>query len=71
MRDLEEIAELLKLKDILEKEVALMERKYHEAMRDQEVLKEVLEKLKLENQRLRRVSDGIFKKSEGISSQRR
>ncbi len=71
MSDLEEIAELLKLKDILEKEVALMERKYREAMRDQEVLKEVLEKLKLENQRLRRAGDGIFRKSEGISSQGR
>lgn len=54
MSELEEIAELLRLKDILEKEVALMERKYREALRDQELLREILESLKEENRRLRR-----------------
>jgi len=52
--ELEEIAELLKLRDELRKEVALMERKYREALRDQEILKEILENLKEENRRLRR-----------------
>ncbi|GAB6102330.1 hypothetical protein JCM16138_15530 [Thermococcus atlanticus] len=54
MSELEEIAELLKLRDELRKEVALMERKYREALRDQEILKEILENLKEENRRLRR-----------------
>jgi len=52
--ELEEVAKLLRLRDELREEVALMERKYREALRDQEILKEILENLKEENRRLRR-----------------
>ncbi len=54
MSELEEVAKLLRLRDELREEVALMERKYREALRDQEILKEILENLKEENRRLRR-----------------
>ena len=67
MNKLEEVAELLRLKDNLEKEVALMEEKYREVLNDQEILNKLLKELKMENQKLREdMKHGVPKKGEGI-----
>jgi len=52
VNELEEIAKLLRLKDELEKEVALMEEKYGEVLKDQEILVKILERLRTKNRRL-------------------
>ncbi|MBO8173852.1 MAG: hypothetical protein H0Z18_01190 [Thermococcus sp.] len=46
------LAELLKTKEELEREIALMREKYEKAMRDQKLLMRELEKLREENERL-------------------
>jgi len=52
VNELEEVAKLLKFRDELKKEVTLMEKKYEEVLRDQEILMALLKKLKTENRRL-------------------
>ncbi|NJE08706.1 hypothetical protein E3E31_09265 [Thermococcus sp. M39] len=49
---IEHLAELLKTKKELEREIALMREKYEKAMRDQKLLMRELEKLREENERL-------------------
>lgn len=49
---MEEVARLLKMRDELLKSISIMESKYKQALKDQEVLLAAIEKLREENRRL-------------------
>ncbi|MCD6559062.1 hypothetical protein [Palaeococcus sp. (in: euryarchaeotes)] len=49
---MEEVAELLRLRDELLKRISIMEAKYGQALKDQEMLLATIEKLREENRRL-------------------
>lgn len=49
---MEEVARLLKMRDELLKSISIMEAKYKQALKDQEVLLAAIEKLREENRRL-------------------
>ncbi|WP_456398877.1 hypothetical protein [Palaeococcus sp. (in: euryarchaeotes)] len=49
---MEEVARLLRLRDELLKRISIMEAKYGQALKDQEMLLATIEKLREENRRL-------------------